>query len=460
MHIKSKTKINKNSLDGGGFFSKPFEMNRNDDEIPKNIRSLTMTENVTSIRASAFIECTSLTSVIIPNSVKSIGNNAFTLCTSLTSVEFESPSSVINIGNAAFVGCAKLTSVEIPDSVTNIGHFAFQRCTGLTSVNFESPSSVINIGNYAFEGCTGLTSVEIPSSVINIGNSAFEGCTGLTSVEIPNSVKNIGNYVFRNCASLTSIKIPDSVESMGLNDCETLVKILNKTSLTSDQFIKKEDSFYDMIDLKDINVVSFLDKAENKDEVILKIGTQFCLISKGNISKGELFYPCLSVGGMMREENICKNIVFFNLRNFTSVGGMIVYDENLFENDYKFFVAERINVHIKSLVSKSVLAGGSVVGALHCQEGQGVNYVYRLFPFDYKMCILKSESNGKKKKIFKSKNNKRIINSKIKKNSRKRSVKKKSSKKMKRKKLNKNKKMNKSKRKSKSIKKKSKDLYS
>ena len=45
-------------------------------------------------------DCTSLTSVTIPNSVTSIGDCAFYDCTSLTNVTI--PNSVTNIGDEAF----------------------------------------------------------------------------------------------------------------------------------------------------------------------------------------------------------------------------------------------------------------------------------------------------------------------------------------------------------------------
>ncbi len=49
---------------------------------------------------SAFDDCTSLTSVTIPNSVTSIGDYAFNGCFSLTNVTI--PNSVTSIGDGAF----------------------------------------------------------------------------------------------------------------------------------------------------------------------------------------------------------------------------------------------------------------------------------------------------------------------------------------------------------------------
>ena len=176
-----------------------------------NLKSITIPNGVTSIGDSAFEDCTSLTSITIPNSVTSIGDSAFEDCTSLTSITI--PNGVTSIGDSAFEGCTSLTSITIPNSVTSIGFGAFIGCSSLTSITI--PDSVTCIGDSAFNGCTSLTSITIPDSVTSIGESAFSGCSSLASITIPDSVMSIGNDAFHECSSLTSITIPNSVTSIG-----------------------------------------------------------------------------------------------------------------------------------------------------------------------------------------------------------------------------------------------------
>ena len=246
--------------------------------IPETVKTV-ITYRVVGIGDAAFLGCTSLTSVTIPNSVTNIGISAFYGCSSLLSISI--PNNVTNIDNNAFRGCTSLTSVTIPNSVMSIGDYAFYGCTGLTSITI--PNRVTYIGEYTFKGCTSLTSVTIGESVSEIGKSAFESCTSLTSVvwnaihcvnfiipdapfpnsvtsftfgekvehvpaylcydmsvlasiTIPNSVTSIGGGAFSGCSSLTSVTIPNSVTSIGtyaFQGCSSLSSVTIPNNVTS-----------------------------------------------------------------------------------------------------------------------------------------------------------------------------------------------------------------------------------
>ena len=86
---------------------------------------------------------------------------------------------ITSIGYRAFQICQKISSVLIPSTVTIIEPEAFQYCYGLTSVII--PKSVTTIEYCAFLQC-GLTSVTIGNGVSSIESRAFYGCTKLTSM--------------------------------------------------------------------------------------------------------------------------------------------------------------------------------------------------------------------------------------------------------------------------------------
>lgn len=152
---------------------------------------------VTRIDNSAFLECKTITSVVIPDSVTSIGSGAFGLCESLTSVVI--PDSVTKIESCAFSGTA-LQSIKIPNSVMEIEFSTFSLCKSLISIVI--PNSVTSIGDFAFSFCTSLTSIVIPNSVTSIGNSAFSHCSSLSKITIPYSVSSLGTKAFYDCGSL------------------------------------------------------------------------------------------------------------------------------------------------------------------------------------------------------------------------------------------------------------------
>ena len=147
-----------------------------------SLTNITIPDSVTEIGSSAFSGCSSLTAIDVE-----VGNNNYTSVNGVlfnkgktelicypagkTDKSYNIPNSVTSIGYSAFINCTSITSITIPDSVTSIDSSAFGGCSSLKSITI--PNSVTSIGYYAFYGCTSLTSVTIPKSVTGIDDWAF-----------------------------------------------------------------------------------------------------------------------------------------------------------------------------------------------------------------------------------------------------------------------------------------------
>ena len=111
---------------------------------------------------------------------------------------------VTKIGVSAFLSCSSLTSVNFP-SCTYISGYAFSGCSNLSTANFPACKT---ISTSAFAGCYNLTSVNFPSCII-IGGYAFISCRSLPAASFP-MCQSIDGGAFSKCYKLLSLYLTGS----------------------------------------------------------------------------------------------------------------------------------------------------------------------------------------------------------------------------------------------------------
>ena len=211
--------------------------------------------NLEEIGSYAFKGCTNLTTVTLPNSTTTkIGDEAFKNCVALTTINI--PSTLTTLGKGAFYGC-KITSAPLPAGITIINDDTFRDCGLLETVTFNGdvtiigknafynclnlknlvlPSSLQTIGSEAFRSCLLLITLDIPSNTNSIEEGAFRSCTGLTNVKFPNGLTAIEGYTFYGCSNITSLAFPEQLTTIhqhAFNGCSGITSLVLPQHLTT-----------------------------------------------------------------------------------------------------------------------------------------------------------------------------------------------------------------------------------
>ena len=224
----------------------------------KNLQSIELPANLTSIADSAFSGLTGLTSITWESpensAITSIGASAFSR-TGISKFAFpKNPDSPISLGANLFMFCGKLATVSLSASINDINN-VFTGCSALQTIEiaedntylsskppiiynaagnvvkyvcgaynkdegiFQIPEGGTEIGGGAFNGQTEIVEIRIPASVQKIGDNAFANCVSLKKVVFANGsvLTEIGKAAFLNCVSLESINLEvcDRLEKLG-----------------------------------------------------------------------------------------------------------------------------------------------------------------------------------------------------------------------------------------------------
>ncbi|MCH3977612.1 MAG: leucine-rich repeat protein [Candidatus Methanomethylophilus sp.] len=232
------------------------------------ITSLVLPDSVEAVYDWAFMNCSSLASVVLDENLKSIGTKAFDGC-SFTSINI--PSKVTDLhdgdGKSTFIGMwpadiktitisdsnpnyrsengavynsagsiiffdrsktgvfsvsvnieaytfsyTSLDSIEVLDGAQYIGNFAFQY-SGIKSVKIAD--SVTSLGEGAFASCKNLEKVILPAGITELPKSSFNACSALSDVTLPAGIVAMGVNAFSSCTSLATLSLPENLQTIG-----------------------------------------------------------------------------------------------------------------------------------------------------------------------------------------------------------------------------------------------------
>lgn len=281
----------------------------------------------TIVKLDGFNNCSSLTSITIPNSVTTLGDRCFNGCSSLTSIEI--PESVTSLGDLCFSGCGSLTNITLPKSVTSLDDECFSHCnlktlycltktpsicTSKTFKDFNQSTCLLYVNDVdayrVADGWKNFTKIykiyrtdtiladglkylinldtqnatliantskysgyiTVPATitvdhtkykVTAFGDDCFNGCTNLTGIELPSTLVSLGDYCFRNCWKLDQVSMPKSLTSIGIS-CFNGCRGLTDVVIGKSVTTLGDSCFYGCYDMTSISLPETLKSLGNR----------------------------------------------------------------------------------------------------------------------------------------------------------------------------------------------------
>ncbi len=107
------------------------------------------------ISTGKLIRATSKSEITVPSIVLTMEDGAFYGLSSLKKVDM-SQTPITYINDDAFRNCSSLSTVVLPEDLKTIGDYAFFKCSSLSSVDLQDCEKLSSIGVSAFYGCSSL----------------------------------------------------------------------------------------------------------------------------------------------------------------------------------------------------------------------------------------------------------------------------------------------------------------
>ena len=201
--------------------------------VPSRKTACSISTGTETIADNAFVLCSELTSITVPESIKSISAYTFYSCTSLESISL--PNSITSIGFGAFFNCSGLKQVIIPSSVTEIGRDAFGyfydenynklKVDGFTITGYagSAAETYATENGFTFVALNGEIEPESPfifeelddGTLCVVGYNGTQGDVIIPSTYNGKTVTAIGDFPFYMIENAGKVYIPETVRTYG-----------------------------------------------------------------------------------------------------------------------------------------------------------------------------------------------------------------------------------------------------
>ena len=360
-----------------------------------NLKSINLSQNVSSIGTNAFENCYSLNNVTFAenSNLTEFKNYLFKNCTSLQQINI--PKNLTTIGEAPFYNCTNLqtfsistgnnnfqtdtnkniliyiytdnnitlknivcyaqntqyTSYTIPSDIDSINMYAFSFCKNLQNVTIGS-SKLNSVGQYTFYNCTSLKDIRLSSNINTINDYAFYNCKNLITISFVNSssITSIGSYAFANCTSLTSLPLFNSsnaaitISGHAFINCTGLLNININNNNNIGTVSIGSYAFQNCSKLVNINKGEYITNigayafADCISFTTISLTQNFILISQLQDIGDYAFYNCISLISCFIPSNIPNDKVGTNIfQNCIKLQNFYILNTNIIKiPDYTF----------------------------------------------------------------------------------------------------------------------------
>ena len=181
---------------------------------------------------ATFLDCITLTNVILPQTLTEIGYSAF-FNTSLTSIVI--PKTVTTLSGDAF-NVPTLNSIQVEEGNPNYysqNNAIYEKATGKLVRGCRAsgiPEGVTEIGNAAFRDAD-LEKIILPKSLKKFGKQSFCDNEKIKDIYIPASIEEIGERVFDGCNLQTITVDNDNPVFDSRDNCNAIIETATNTLL-------------------------------------------------------------------------------------------------------------------------------------------------------------------------------------------------------------------------------------